>query len=129
MIPRRPFARKRPINSDIWAQWVSAHGYMPSSRRNRIGVCGAGLRRNSGGYPRTIERRDELDQVVSRLVLDLRELNAHTGEQQKALGLIASPGHSGFRLVLFPRAVGKRELDGEFRAGRQRLTALDEESS
>src|SRR4029079_8193748 len=77
----------------------------------------------------TIEGGDEIDEIVTRFVVDVDELNAHPRKKQEALRLVARPRHLGFGLVLFPRTIRKREFDGEFCPRRQGLTAFDKESA
>ena len=51
------------------------------------------------------------------------------GNEEKAFGLIASPGHFRFRFVLFPWPIWKGKFHRQFSARCQRLTAFDEQAS
>ncbi len=70
-----------------------------------------GRRRSLGRYAGATERGNEVYQLFTGLLIDIGELDPHAGEQEKAFRLIAGPGHLGFGLVFFPRAVGKGEFD------------------
>ena len=86
-----------------------------------------GSRQNLSRYTGAIECGDEFNELTAGLLVDIEELDTHTGEQQEAFRLIAGPGYLSFRLMLFPGPIRKGKFHREFRAGCQGLTALDEE--